>query len=354
MTREGDEIGRCTGRQVSSGPETLPRPLGWPLPLPLWPGLPGPSLCAPRPRQPLALSPVLCASLLGGHWVCPTLDGAGQQLAAAWFSYSPHVSVPSGWEDFLQGRFPRVWSQAGRRPGGGVGGQGHSGLSVRPWLERLVPKKIAALYLIPKLGFLSPLRARLAEWVRSPLERLAASKPEPLRLSESSCASGSLPLLTHCVGPRGTIRQCLGLHDFILAPRFPPSCTSSVVALPVNVLYVERQTARQLLLWGWTGSWRYDFPDFFPTDCPETKALPSLYPQPELSQDQASPDPGRGSPPGAGWRLLSTSPPPPQPLRSSEITRGVEVGEVPQIKASEDESPNLVFPLKKRLPFVLG
>ena len=181
MLPRGDTLtwrGPCTPR-----PSLVPTGADGPLPLPLWPRLPGPSLCAPPPHQPLALSPVLCASLLRGHWVCPVLDGAGQQLAAAWFSYSPHVSVPSGWEDFLQGRFPRVWSQAGRRPGEGVGGQGHSGLSVHPWLEWLVPKKIAALYLIPKLGFLSPLRARLAEWVRSPLERLAASKPEPLRLS---------------------------------------------------------------------------------------------------------------------------------------------------------------------------
>ena len=162
------------------------------------------------PLCPLALSPVLCASLLRGHWVCPVLGGARQQLAAAWFSHSPHVSVPSDWENFLQGRFP------GRRPGGGVGGQGHSGLPVHPWLERLAPKKIAALYLIPKLGLLSPLRACLAEWERSPLERLALSNPEPLRLSESFCASGSLLLLTHCVGPRGTARQCLGLHDGIL------------------------------------------------------------------------------------------------------------------------------------------
>ena len=81
--------------------------------LPLWPGLPGPSLCAPCP---LALSPVLCASLLRGHWVCPVLDGAGQQLAAAWFSHSLRVSVPSGWEDFLQGRFPRVWRSRWPRP----------------------------------------------------------------------------------------------------------------------------------------------------------------------------------------------------------------------------------------------
>ena len=44
--------------------------------------------------------------------------------------------------------------------------------------------------------------------------------------------------------------------------------------------------AKQLLLWSWTGSWRYDFPDFFPTDYPDIKVDPSLFPQPKTKHPQ--------------------------------------------------------------------
>lgn len=43
---------------------------------------------------------------------------------------------------------------------------------------------------------------------------------------------------------------------------------------------------------------------------PRYKSRPIIIPQTELAQDQVSPDPGRGSPPGVGWRFLSTSPAP--------------------------------------------
>lgn len=95
------------------------------------------------------------------------------------------------------------------------------------------------------------------------------------------------------------------------------------------------------------------FPGLISFRTAQIKADPSGSPKPGLAQDQASSDPGRRSPSGAGWRLLS-SPPPPWPLRSSDIMKGGKGGEVPKIKASEDESPNLVFPLKKDFHLFLG
>lgn len=191
MTREGDEIGRGTGRQVSSGPETLPRPLGWP----------SSSLSGQGSRAPPYVPPAPWLCLL--FFVLPCSGDTGSAPCwmvqdSNWLQPGSHIVCV-----FLSPPVGRTFYREGSLGSGGVGGQGHSGLSVHPWLERLVPKKIAAFYLIPKLGFLSPLRAHLAEWERSPLERLAASNPEPLRLSEPACASGGLPCSHTVWDPEG-------------------------------------------------------------------------------------------------------------------------------------------------------
>lgn len=83
-------MGRGTGRQVSSGPETLPRLLGWPSSS-LWPGLLPLPMC---PLTPGSVSCSLCFSCSGDTGSAPRLDGAGQQLATAWLSHSLRVSVP--------------------------------------------------------------------------------------------------------------------------------------------------------------------------------------------------------------------------------------------------------------------
>lgn len=120
-----------------------------------WGGPPPPSLArAPGPLPVCPPDPWLC--LLFFVLLCSGDTGSApcwMVQDSNWLQPGSHIVCV-----FLSPPVGRTFYREGSLgSGGGVGGQGRSGLSVHPWLERLVPKKIGAFYLIPKLGFLSPL-----------------------------------------------------------------------------------------------------------------------------------------------------------------------------------------------------
>lgn len=96
--------------------------------LPLWPGLLGLSYVPPDPGS---VSCSLCFSAQGTLG----LPRAGWCRTAAGYNLVSMVSC------FCPLQLGGLSEEGSLGSGGGVGGQGHSGLSVHPWLERLVPKK---------------------------------------------------------------------------------------------------------------------------------------------------------------------------------------------------------------------
>ena len=122
---------------------------------------------------------------------------------------------------------------------------------------------------------------------------------------------------THGAGTQRHTAEQAAQPRCILTSRLPPSCTRCVTDVPPGTA-CGGGGGREAPASGLGGDPYFYSSGLTLFQTSWIKVDPSLFLKPALAQDQVSPSPGHRSPPGAGWRLLSSLP---RPIRF-EITKG--------------------------------